>query len=282
VKEAFAAIPAWLIHLFTLWFGLMVGSFVNVLIVRLPAGESIAWPGSRCPKCRTPIRWCDNLPVLSYMLFLRGKCRACKEPISARYPLVELLTGGLFLAAEMRFGWSLALGLRDLPIIAMLVAVTFIDLDHRIIPDKLSLGGLVLALVTTVGLDLIGLGSPISWSQSLIGGAVGFSLFYGLAWTYWRLTGRSGLGGGDVKLLALLGAFLGVGGVFATIMISSIFGSIVGIGSALWARTKAPAEGEAAPGLLQASIPYGPFLVLGGLYYYLLGDILWFRFMSPM
>lgn len=306
--------PPGLLHGYTVALGLIVGSFVNVLVVRLPEGKSIAWPGSQCPGCRAKIQWHDNIPVLSYLL-LRGRCRSCQAPISVRYPVIELLTALVFLTAELRFGWSLALLVRDFPLLALLVAVTFIDLEHRIIPDVLSLGGLAWALITSV---LLGSASPIEWKQALLGGGVGFGAFYGLAWIYWRLTGRSGLGGGDVKLLAFLGAFLGIGGVFVSIMVSSVVGSVVGVGYALWlkktgrpdpyrgsldssaspeeGKSSGPSmkegngdgdgaeEGEPTPpeSIFQASIPYGPFLVLGGLYYYLLGDLLWFRFMTPM
>jgi leader peptidase (prepilin peptidase)/N-methyltransferase len=259
-------------------FGLLIGSFLNVVIGRLPHGESIVRPGSRCPKCKHELRWYENVPVLSYLV-LRGRCRSCKEPISIRYPVVELLTGLLFLAAKIRFGWSLELLLRDFPFIAILIAVTFIDLDLRIIPDPLSLGGLVWGLVTALAFGLIpglGAGTSISWISSLAGAAVGFGLFYGLAWIYYRLTGRSGLGGGDIKLLAMLGAFLGVSGVLDTILVSSVFGSLIGISWALFQRRRG---GES---VMLVSIPYGPFLVVGGLYHYFLSDLVWFQFTNPM
>jgi leader peptidase (prepilin peptidase)/N-methyltransferase len=148
-----------------------------------------------------------------------------------------------------------------------MMAITFIDLDHRIIPDSMSLGGLALGLVTAWMVEDPG------WQGSLIGAIFGFSVFYGLAWAYQKWAGRSGLGGGDIKLLAMVGSFIGPAGVFATIFISSIFGSLVGIG---WALLSGKKE------VMKMAIPFGPFLVFGALYYYLLGDTLWFQFMTPM
>jgi leader peptidase (prepilin peptidase)/N-methyltransferase len=245
--------------------GLIVGSFLNVVIIRLPQEKSIAYPGSHCPKCNAKLHWYENIPVLSY-LALRGRCRSCKVPISVRYPVVELVTAILFLAAKIKFGFTPILFIRDWPFLAILVCVTFIDLDYRIIPDSLSLGGLILGLATAYWVPGFGLVAAV------IGAGVGFSVFYGLAWTYMKLTGKSGLGGGDIKLLAMIGAFLGLGGVFASILISSIFGSIVGISWAILSKKEK---------VMAVAIPYGPFLVIGALYYYLLGDFLWFQFTIP-
>ncbi len=259
-------------------FGLIIGSFLNVVIGRLPHGESIVRPGSRCPKCKHELRWFENIPVASY-LALRGRCRSCKAAISIRYPVVELLTGFLFLAAKLRFGWSLELVFRDFPFLAILIAVTFIDLDLRIIPDPLSLGGLAWGLLTALVFSFVpglGGGASIGWQSAFIGAAVGFGIFYGLAWTYYRLTGRSGLGGGDIKLLAMLGAYLGLAGVFDTILVSSVFGSLVGIS---WALVQRRRGGES---VMLVAIPYGPFLVVGGLYHYFLSDLVWFQFTNPM
>ena len=246
--------------------GLIVGSFVNVLIVRMPRRESIVRPGSRCPNCHASIRWYDNLPVLSY-LFLRGRCRGCRNPISLRYPVVELLTALLFVAVVQRFGWNFLVPIRDWPFVAILLAVTFIDLDHRIIPDPLSLGGLVLGLATAGWVPGLG------WSGALIGGGVGFGVFYGFAWIYERATGRSGIGGGDIKLLAMLGAFLGLQGVFVTILISSVLGSVIGL---IWAASQRERS------VMKAAVPFGPFLVLGGLCYYFFGDWIWTQIVIPI
>jgi leader peptidase (prepilin peptidase)/N-methyltransferase len=271
----FLEAPAWFTNLFTVCLGLVVGSFLNVVIVRLPRGESIVRPRSRCPGCGSAIRWYDNIPVASW-LALRGRCRACRRPIPVRYPVVELATALLFLATRLRFGWSWLLPVRDWPFVSALVAISFIDLEHRIIPDVLSLGGLALGLLTAWFVPGFGLLPAFS------GAAIGFGGFYAFAWLYQAITKRSGLGGGDVKLLAMLGAFLGPGGVFASVLISSVFGSVVGITWALLQRRAKVDEGAPKGTLLHVAIPYGPFLVVGGLYYYLLGDWIWLRFTTPM
>ncbi|HUP57775.1 MAG TPA: prepilin peptidase [Bdellovibrionota bacterium] len=256
--------------------GLVFGSFLNVVIHRVPRRKSIVYPASHCPSCRKPIEWYDNIPVASYVA-LRGRCRRCKKKISIRYPVIEALTALLLLAARARHGLDLTMIVRDVPFILMLVAVTFIDLDHRIIPNVISLPGTALGLLTSfldprLGAETLltfGFFDPPSSEaltaalRSIEGGLLGFGLFYGLGWTYERLTGRYGLGGGDVKLLALIGTFLGPMGVLTTVLVSSVFGSVVGIGWALATRQK---------NLMTSAIPYGPFLVIGALYYYLFGQ----------
>lgn len=253
-------IPGWLTHLFSALMGLVVGSFLNVVIMRLPQKKSLSYPGSHCPKCGKSLRWFHNIPVLSF-LTLRGRCSQCKTPISLRYPIVEVLTGLLFLATEIKWGFVYTLFIHDWPFVALLVAITFIDLEHRLIPDKLSLSGLIIGLLTA--------GVQPGYLQAIEGAAFGFCFFYALAWIYQRFAGRSGLGGGDIKLLAMLGAFLGPSGVFATILISSILGSVIGISWGLIEKKRNPQS------LMAFAIPYGPFLILGGLYYYLLSDIFW-------
>lgn len=274
--------------LFVMVFGLLIGSFLNVVIARLPHGKSLVHPGSACPHCSVPIRWFDNIPVVSWLL-LRGKCRSCRAPISVRYPMVELITAFLFVACWMRFGWGMALWLRDWPLVAALVAVSFIDLDLRIIPDEISLGGLIWGLLTAF------LDPRLDWSGAITGAFAGFGIFYGFAWLYWFITRRSGLGGGDIKLLAMLGAFVGVQGVLITILVSSVLGSVFGITSALWERRAArfrvpetqdssavdsgrPWGDESQDSVLKTAIPYGPFLVLGAIFHHLLGDAPWFPF----
>jgi leader peptidase (prepilin peptidase)/N-methyltransferase len=248
-------LPALLNYLILGVFGLIVGSFLNVVIVRLPKNKSVVKPRSQCVNCRYKIPWYDNIPVVSYA-FLLGRCRKCKRKISIRYPIVEVITALLFVAAQTRFGWSLLLFVRDLPFLAILVGVTFIDLEHRIIPDELSIGGLVLGLATAYWVPELGLMS------SVVGSAIGFAIFYILAWLYLNMKGQSGMGGGDIKLLAMIGAYVGPSGVVTTILVSSILGSIVGI---LWAVL------QKEKNLMKVAIPYGPFLVIGSLTYYLLG-----------
>lgn len=259
-------------NLFVIALGLVVGSFLNVVIARLPEKRSLLYPGSSCPKCQSPVKFYDNIPVLSYLL-LRGKCRTCKNPISFRYPVIELMTAFLFLAVKLRFGVSPLLFIRDFPLIAILVSVTFIDLEHRLIPDPLSLGGLVLGLITA------GFVPGLGWVSAITGALLGFVFFYGIAWYYHWRTGKSGMGGGDIKLLAMLGAFIGPAGVLTTVLVSSVLGSIMGLAWAFLAKNRANEPGENSP-LLKVSIPFGPFLVIGGLYYYLLGEVLWSPFMN--
>src|SRR5947209_4531354 len=140
-------LPDWFTTIFSLMLGLIIGSFLNVVIARVPLKLSIVKPGSRCPGCRKPIAWHDNIPVLSWLL-LRGKCRNCGAGISVRYPVIELMTALLFLATKAKFGFSYLLFIHDWPFICLLISITFIDLEHRIIPDPLSLGGLGLGLLT--------------------------------------------------------------------------------------------------------------------------------------
>jgi len=271
---AFEIIPAFQ-NIFVVCLGLVIGSFLNVVIVRLPQGKSVVKPRSQCGGCHTIISWYDNVPVISFLI-LGGKCRKCKAAISVRYPVIEIVTAFLFYGCFLRFGWDWLLVLRDWPFVSILVAITFIDLEHRIIPDVLSLGGLVLGLTTAYFVPDLGLFS------SFIGAAVGFGLFYGLAWAYYWKTGKHGLGGGDVKLLAMLGAFLGLDGVLWTILASSVTGSFVGL---IWGLAqKKKGSSEADGGLLGVAIPYGPFLVVGALSFYLLRELIsqWFPFMTPM
>lgn len=267
----FESVPEWFMNVFVSIFGLVIGSFLNVVIARLPGRKSLSKPGSKCPSCDYSLRWFDNIPVLSFLL-LRGKCRSCRTAISFRYPVVELLTALLFLTVKLRFGISPLLFVRDFPFVSMLIAITFIDLETRLIPDPLSLGGLVLGLLTsyfTPGLGLL---------LSIEGAALGFGLFYGIAWYYQVRTGRSGMGGGDIKFIAMLGAFLGPMGVLTTIFVSSVLGTVIGLTYAWVTRKREGGEGS----LLKVSLPYGPFLVIGGLYSYLLGELLWSPFMNLM
>ncbi len=259
---------------FVLAFGLLTGSFLNVVIYRVPLGLSIISPRSACPVCKTPIRFYENIPVLSY-LFLRGRCSHCQSPISIRYPIVELTTAILFLAAALKFGLTWHLLIHDLPFISLLVAICFIDLDHRIIPDKLSLTGVGIGLLSALFIP------GVHFLDALIGGGVGFLAFYLPALVYEKWTGRMGLGGGDIKLLAMLGTFVGVSGVFLTVLVSSVLGSLIGL-LVGWVQRKREGAHEGTVPLLKVSIPYGPFLVIGGLYAYLLADVLWSPFADLM
>jgi leader peptidase (prepilin peptidase)/N-methyltransferase len=181
--------------------GLLIGSFLNVCIVRLPEEESIVSPRSRCPKCHTQLPWWANIPVLSYIV-LRGRCAFCSEPISARYLLVEVLTAALFALAYFRFGLTLQ-ALIAAAFVSALVVVTFIDIDHRIIPDVISLPGIA------IGFAVSWIPGGISPADSAAGLLLGGGLLAGIAWLYAWWTNRGGLGMGDIKLLAMIGAVLG-------------------------------------------------------------------------
>lgn len=255
-------LPSWFVNGFVITFGLLIGSFMNVVVARLPHDQSVVRPRSRCPGCGNAIAWYDNIPVLSY-LWLRGRCRGCRKSISLRYPVIELLTAMLFMSVFARFGLTLLLPVRDWPFVAMLVAITFIDLEHRIIPDELSLGGLVLGLLTAYWVPGLGL------MASVLGAIVGYGFFWLLSWGYFKAKGRMGLGGGDVKLLAMLGAFLGPMAVFHIILISSLLGSVIGLSYAGILKSRGQSDS-----LMGVAIPFGPFLVLAALYVYLLGDVL--------
>ncbi len=220
-------------------FGLLVGSFLNVVIYRLPRDLSVVRPRSRCPSCGGAIAPWWNIPVISWLL-LRGKCALCRAPISARYPAVELATALLFAAAARLDGFSIALPFH-LFFLAAMIAVTLIDLDFQIIPDEISLSGAVLG-VACAALE----GRVL---DGLIGAVVGSGILWAIGAAYFALRKVEGMGGGDVKLAVMLGAFLGWKGVLLTLFASSFVGAIVGI-----------ALIRLAGGDRQTRIPFGTFL----------------------
>jgi len=230
-------------------FGALVGSFLNVVGHRLPLGESVVRPASRCPGCRTPIKPYDNVPVLSWLI-LRGRCRSCREPIPARYPLVELATALLCLAVVVDQGVDRGVWL-GIAFVILLVPVTIIDLDHRIIPNVLMAIGAGVALALLLATD------PGAMPGHLIAAlaAGGFLLVAALAYP-------GGMGMGDVKLAAVMGLFLGRD-VAAALLFAMLAGTVVG--AAIIAR-KGAAEGR------KTAIPFGPFLAFGGLVGLLAGD----------
>lgn len=233
-------------------FGLVIGSFLNVCIHRLPASQSIVHPRSRCPQCGHLIRAYDNIPVLSYVL-LGGRCRDCKTHISARYPVVELLSGAFAAMSVARFGldWT---GAVVYALIAAFLVITFIDIDHRIIPDMITLPGIPLGLAASFGPGLV---SPM---QALIGILAGGGSLFLVAWGYQLITKREGMGGGDIKLLAMIGAFIGWQGVLFTIFVASFTGTLTGI--ALMFRRA---------GGMKLAVPFGPFLAVGAIAYLFIG-----------
>jgi len=244
--------PATALTLFV--FGAMIGSFANVCILRIPAEESIVFPRSRCPKCKQLVRWYDNVPLVSWVV-LRGRCRSCQAPISFRYFVVELLTAVAALALYARVGFGVE-WLVLFPFLTALIIITFIDLDHRIIPDVISLPGIVVGFL----LSLRGDPGPAS---SAIGIVTGGGLLLAVAWAYHAWTGREGMGGGDIKLLGMIGAFLGWRSVPFTMLLSSLTGSVVGVALMLWTRSDT-----------RYAIPFGPFLAFGAMTFIFCGDAL--------
>ncbi len=234
-------------------FGALIGSFLNVCIIRLPEERSIVHPRSHCPSCKHDIAWYDNVPVLSYLV-LRGRCRACGTRISPLYPVVELLTGALAVALWMRLGTALAF-VGYFAFAAALVTITFIDLDHRIIPDVISLPGIAIGLAVSFVSPLV---TPFG---ALIGAIAGGGVLLAVAGAYQAIRGHEGMGGGDIKLLAMIGAFLGWRSIFVTLMVASIAGSIIGVTLMLYRRADT-----------KLAIPFGPFLACGALVYLFFGD----------
>jgi len=232
--------------------GLAVGSFLNVCIHRLPRRQSLVSPGSRCPRCGYGLRWFDNIPVVSYVL-LRGRCRKCREPIPVRYPAVELATMALFVANGAVFGWTPLLAARVVFACAM-VALFAIDLEHHLLPDAITLPGVAVGLA-------LGLVLPPGLKDALIGALAGGGVLWLIGEAYYRYSGHEGMGGGDVKMLAMIGAFLGWPGMLVTLVLSSIAGSLVGV-----------IVIAAKRGGMKYALPYGTFLALGALAASLSGD----------
>jgi leader peptidase (prepilin peptidase)/N-methyltransferase len=239
-------------------FGSLIGSFLNVCIYRMPAGKSVVWPGSHCPLCEKRIPWYDNIPFISFLL-LRGRCRFCKKFISPRYLLVELLTAVLFVLLYNAFGLGFDF-LFYVVFIGGLIIATFVDIKHRIIPDEVSIGGIVLGLILNSirGIEL----HPASYNpwpmvNSFLGIVVGAGIIYltGVSFDliYFKLLKKGpidgeteSMGGGDVKLLAMIGAFLGWQKALLTFFLAPFFGAVIGIINLIVRK--------------QHTIPYGPFL----------------------
>lgn len=237
--------------------GVALSSFLNVVITRLPQGEQV-WAGrSRCPFCRAPLPWRDNLPLLSY-LWLKGRCRFCGTAIPWRYPLVELGGGLLALALWHRFPASVLL-LAYGPFCAALLALSVIDLEHRLLPDAITLPAIGL------GLALAALLPHLTLLNSAGGALLGGLLFFAVGWVYEKLTGKPGLGGGDVKLMAFIGAFLGIQALPWVIFIGAALGTLAGVAGALGRDRWRRGQWRTFP------IPFGPFLAAGALVYLFVG-----------
>jgi leader peptidase (prepilin peptidase)/N-methyltransferase len=232
--------------------GLIIGSFLNVVIHRVPRQQSIVSPGSRCPHCGYELRWYDNIPIVSWAT-LGGRCRRCRAAISIRYPIVELVTALVFIAHYYVYGWTPLLAVR-LAFAASLVALFAIDLEHHLLPDAITLPGIVVGLIASVFL-------PPGPLASVIGVLIGGGFLWLVGEAYFRYSGQEGMGGGDVKMLAMIGAFLGWKLVLLTLILGSILGSVIGLAVIGIKR-----------GTMKYALPFGTFLALGALAASLIGE----------
>jgi leader peptidase (prepilin peptidase) / N-methyltransferase len=237
--------------------GLFVGSFLNVCILRIPEEKSVVKPRSHCPKCGKTLRWYMNIPVASY-LYLRGRCAYCRAKISKRYPLIEILTGILFAVVIYIYPDEWQLWPAFLYFMCALIVSTFTDLDHWIIPDLVTLPGIVVGLVSAA------LAPQLIFWPHLIGAIFGGGIFMVVNFVYLKIAHKDGIGGGDVKFLAMVGAILGFTGALGTLILSSLVGSILGIALILMRKVGG-----------KSALPFGPFLALGALCTFLFGDLLW-------
>jgi len=242
-----------LLGAFVFVFGAAIGSFLNVCIYRLPEQQSIAKPLSQCPHCHHPIRFYDNIPLISYLI-LKGKCRDCGEKISWRYPLVELITAILALLLFAKFYLTLNF-LVFFIFTAVLIVITFIDLDHQIIPDLLTLPGIPIFFLLAV--FVVG----VPWMEAAIGLLIGGGVLFVIALGYEVITKREGMGGGDIKLLAMIGGFLGWKSLIFVLLFSSLLGAVIGIALMLIKKED-----------MKYAVPFGPFLSAAAVAYLFWGD----------
>ena len=232
--------------------GLCIGSFLNVVIYRLPLGQSLASPPSRCRNCGYSLQWFDNIPVLSW-LWLRRRCRKCGVGVSWQYPLVELVTAALFLLVV----WWTPMGplvISRLILVCILIALFGIDLEHQILPNTITLPGIAIGV-------LLSIIAPPGWKDALIGALLGAGILYGIAGAYYLWRREEGMGMGDVKMLAMIGAFLGWKGVLVTLVLSSFSGAIIGVIML-----------SAQRGGMKFALPFGTFLAIGALVAMFAGD----------
>lgn len=256
--------------IFSLVMGCMVGSFLNVCIYRLPRNLSVVRPRSKCPKCDNGIAWYDNFPIVSW-LALGAKCRYCGETISWQYPFIEALTGVLFVCVYWRFGMVPATPVYML-LVAGLILVTFVDLADWTIPNEVTMPGIPIGIMC----GLVGMFVPSTGFivhdvlDSLLGVALGGGILYGLDKLTLLLAKKRGMGFGDVKLLAMLGAFLGWKSVFIIIMMASLIGSVVGVTLLVLSKRMGPETDDAPKG--GHYLPFGPYLAVAGLLYLFFGE----------
>jgi leader peptidase (prepilin peptidase) / N-methyltransferase len=240
------------LYIFLTSVGAAVGSFLNVLIFRIPEGQSIVLPSSHCPKCGHAIRVYDNIPIISYLI-LRGKCRDCHENISMQYPIVEAITALMSLLLFLKFGLSFKY-LSSFIFTCALITITFIDLRHQIIPDGISLPGIPAFFFLAVFF------MNLTVWESLLGILIGGGCLFMIAFLYEIITKREGMGGGDIKLLAMLGAFLGWKSLFFILFVSSLLGAVVGVSAMI-------IKGQD----MKYAVPFGPFLSIAAVAYLFVG-----------
>jgi leader peptidase (prepilin peptidase)/N-methyltransferase len=271
-------LPLALACAFVALLGAIIGSFLNVVIHRLPREESIVFPNSRCPSCAAAIHPMDNIPVLSYLI-LRGRCRACRTAISPRYPAVEALTGALYVLVFLRDGLTVALPF-DLVFVTALLALVFIDAEHMILPDRITYPGMVFALLARISIPYL-VGRPYfddleqlmagmlagwpMWAASLVGALLGALAGGGslwlMGWTWERLRGVEAMGLGDVKMMFMVGAYLGWRLTVLTIFLAVLTGSLTGLLLMLYRRERN----------MQMLLPFGIFLGIGSIIALLIG-----------
>jgi leader peptidase (prepilin peptidase) / N-methyltransferase len=240
----------WLV--FAAVMGACIGSFLNVVIYRLPLGLSVVSPPSRCPECASLLDWYDNIPIFGW-LRLGGRCRRCYNPISIQYPIVELITALSFVLVVWLTPAGLLLVTRLL-LVCILIALFAIDLEHQILPNSITLPGIVIGLALSVF-------APPGWRDALIGAVLGGAILYGIAWAYYLWRREEGLGMGDVKMLAMVGAFLGWKAVLVTLVLSSFSGALIGVSLIAFHR-----------GDMKLALPFGTFLALGAAVAMLAGE----------
>jgi leader peptidase (prepilin peptidase) / N-methyltransferase len=230
-------------------FGLMIGSFLNVCIVRLPNEESLVRPRSKCPKCGAPVAWYDNVPILSWLILL-GKCRHCKAPISVQYPLVEAAVGLLWVASFQYYGLTAA-AFTGATFGTILLGIAITDAKHYLIPDEFTWGGLAIGLLLSLQRGIPGL------LDGVVGAAVGFLLLYGVAWAGEKAFGQEAMGGGDIKMMAMVGAFVGWKGVLLTVFGGAVLGTLVFVPLSFGRKRL---------------VPFGVFLALAAGVVFVVGD----------
>jgi leader peptidase (prepilin peptidase)/N-methyltransferase len=245
--------------------GLLVGSFLNVCIVRWPALESVVAPRSRCPKCGKLIVWYDNIPVLSW-LALRARCRNCQLPIPWRYPAIELANGVIWVVAAWHYGWALE-AFRAAAFGTLLLGIAVTDAREYIIPDEFSVGGTAIGILFAFAAGWTGHPADphaLSWPHALFGAAVGFALLWVIAFVGSKLLGQDAMGGGDIKMMAMIGAFLGWPGVLLSLFLGALLGTIIFLPFKLLGREKL--------------VPFGIFLAIGAAATWIVGPdiIAWY------